>query len=868
VGSAIRDDRLGDFGEKPGFAQFRVENDLIIPVPRKFSPMSRPTLAAVLAALLVASAVLAFAPAQAHAGPAAATTASERTEAVHPAASITYTILNGYDFATTSFYPGEPGWGALYFSVTDPLDSAVNVTIKDPNATRDGVPVPAFHYEATLNSTTHTFNSYQAGIGYSFPAALPYGGGWTVNFSAPNGGTVVQNVTTYVYFTELSTSVGDGSTLPGLPLTVFWSLVSEANGRTVYTHATNVWITGTYRGNGTIQNIFSEGRVALTPASAGQGEWTGTVPSNATPDSVLHFEVYAITNVSGVVAENESSTIDVYVGSLVIHGTGLTQAPPTCTLVNDYYFTIGTQIASCIEAGASYGGTFTPIAGLPVKVGYWNGTAHVSPSGAPTSLSTNALGEAAFTFNATSPPFIQESTYPGTDAVNFSVTLAGASALYKWTLWDNVSWTLYGYSPASGLVQVLLDHTQYYSGETANVTWSISTTNESKTGPVTAQSWEVVGPNAVVYQKGLLTGAGTTGTFTFPITAAMVPNTIYVYVYATNATEGFEGYASAVVDSPTLLLTPSALYYSAGTTTDVTAVLRRRFRRPDPVPTPRILERSRELGRERHGGERRVDPGRHRLADPAQRGRGLRLGDRRRPGHRDQLRGDHPPAGVLHPARGPDRVELLRRKLPAGPDDHALLSGRLGRRRTPARDRLLRPHRDRVSGLSLHRQRRPERNDLVHHPLERGAGDAPPRARGRRSADRRHLLRRMRRRRGAHHQPESLRAQHGDRSRERRHGGLPHPAHPGDRGGDRGRADASAPPGRARPVPRLEPDDLGRPGRAGLRVDASPYVVAAAVPPAGAGTRHGQFPAGTARAAPASVLDGTRRGTPTPSYDP
>ena len=573
MGSAIRDDRLGDFGEKPGFAQFRVENDLIIPVPRKFSPMSRPTLAAVLAALLVASAVLAFAPAQAHAGPAAATTASERTEAVHPAASITYTILNGYDFATTSFYPGEPGWGALYFSVTDPLDSAVNVTIKDPNATRDGVPVPAFHYEATLNSTTHTFNSYQAGIGYSFPAALPYGGGWTVNFSAPNGGTVVQNVTTYVYFTELSTSVGDGSTLPGLPLTVFWSLVSEANGRTVYTHATNVWITGTYRGNGTIQNIFSEGRVALTPASAGQGEWTGTVPLNATPDSVLHFEVYAITNVSGVVAENESSTIDVYVGSLVIHGTGLTQAPPTCTLVNDYYFTIGTQIASCIEAGASYGGTFTPIAGLPVKVGYWNGTAHVSPSGAPTSLSTNALGEAAFTFNATSPPFIQESTYPGTDAVNFSVTLAGASALYKWTLWDNVSWTLYGYSPASGLVQVLLDHTQYYSGETANVTWSISTTNESKTGPVTAQSWEVVGPNAVVYQKGLLTGAGTTGTFTFPITAAMVPNTIYVYVYATNATEGFEGYASAVVDSPTLLLTPSALYYSAGTTTDVTAVL-------------------------------------------------------------------------------------------------------------------------------------------------------------------------------------------------------------------------------------------------------------------------------------------------------
>jgi len=256
-----------------------------------------------------------------------------------------------------------------------------------------------------------------------------------------------------------------------------------------------------------------------------------------------------------------------------VRGVGLTAAPPTCALTNDYYFETGTQVAGCIEAGALYFGTFTPIAGLPVTVGYWNGTAHVNPAGAPTALTTNAVGEAAFTFNATAPPFIQQTQYPGTDAVNFTVQLAGASPLYHWTVWENTTWTLYGYSPASGLVQVLLDHTQYYAGQTATVTWSISTSNESQTGPVSATSWQVEGPNSVVYDRGSLNGSSSSGTFSFPITAAMVPNTIYVYVYAANATRGFYGSAYAAVDNPTLLLTPDSLYYSAGTTTGVSAVL-------------------------------------------------------------------------------------------------------------------------------------------------------------------------------------------------------------------------------------------------------------------------------------------------------
>jgi len=127
--------------------------------------MSRRILAGVLVAVLVASMLLAFAPALTQSGTAAPTTSPKASLAVQPAASITFNILNGYGYGGTNFYPGEPGWGTLCFFVTDPLDSAVNVTLSDPNAARDGVPSPAFNYVAKLKTTTSSFNSYHAGVG-------------------------------------------------------------------------------------------------------------------------------------------------------------------------------------------------------------------------------------------------------------------------------------------------------------------------------------------------------------------------------------------------------------------------------------------------------------------------------------------------------------------------------------------------------------------------------------------------------------------------------------------------------------------------------------------------------------------------------
>jgi hypothetical protein len=533
-------------------------------------------LTVLLAALLIASMLFVLAPGPTK-GVARAETVTGAKGAAEPAAAITARIANGFEVLTDRFYLGAVGYGSLYFLVFDPLDRAVNVTITDPNAARDKVGVPAYSYEATLNATTHMFNSYAAGVSYTFPTGILYGGQWTVNFSAPAGGTVLENVTLDVYYTSLTTTAGSSATLPGQAIGVFWALNLYSNSASPYTKATSVTIYGSYTANGTLANLFPPGGLALSPVNTGRGEWTGAVPANAGPGTELHIEVSAVTNVSGQVTENESANITINVGTLVIEGVGLTTAPPNCELFDAGFFTAGTVLAGCVEVGATYGGAFTAISGLPITVGYWNGTAHVTPTGAPTQLTSNATGEAAFTFLGTSPPFTLFSNLFVYNAVNFTATVPRASPFYHWTVYSNTTDFTLVKATASGVVQLTLDHTTYYSGATATASWSVSSTNLTKTGPLTAVGWTVTGPTAITYEEGALnvTGASGTfsGTFTFPILAAMAAHTIDATLYVVNATETFSATATAAVLNPSLLLTPAEYYYSAGTSTSVSVIL-------------------------------------------------------------------------------------------------------------------------------------------------------------------------------------------------------------------------------------------------------------------------------------------------------
>ena len=530
-------------------------------------------LTVLLTALLTISMMVVLAPAPTHSVVATQAVAGPKT-AVTPNAAIIPEIVNGFDVLTNRFYLGAVGYGSLYFLISDPDDHAVNVTITDPNAARDGVGTPAYSYKATLNPTTHTYDSYTTGVSYTFPTSIPYGGHWTVNFSAPLGGTVIENITLDLYYTSVTTSVGTTSTIPGQVFTLFWALNLESNTASPYTKATTGTIYGSFTGNGTIENLFGVGGKSLGSMSTGRGQLAVTVPTNAGPATQLHIEVSAVTNVSGQVVENESANATVNVGTLVIHGIGLTYAPPTCDLVNDGAFTEGSVVAGCVEVGASYGGAFTALSGLPITVAYWNGTAHVTPTGAPTQLTSNASGEAAFTFVASAPPFTPLTSADIYNVVNFSVTVPGASTFYHWTVYSNTTaWALLQ-ATETGVVQLTLDHTDYYQGMTGTATWwSTDVGPTGATGPLTAVGWTITGPDAITYEEGLLNTTGGTGTFTFPITSAMVAHTIHATVYVVNATEMFSATASAAVLNPTLLLTPAEYYFVPDTTTSVAVLL-------------------------------------------------------------------------------------------------------------------------------------------------------------------------------------------------------------------------------------------------------------------------------------------------------
>ena len=92
----------------------------------------------------------------------------------------------------------------LFFWVYDPTaDTQLNFTISDPNASRDGVSSPAFTVTVPLNTTTHEYYSYLAGVSYTFPSSLVFGGTWVVNASAPDGGSAQYNITVDTFESDL-----------------------------------------------------------------------------------------------------------------------------------------------------------------------------------------------------------------------------------------------------------------------------------------------------------------------------------------------------------------------------------------------------------------------------------------------------------------------------------------------------------------------------------------------------------------------------------------------------------------------------------------------------------------------------------------
>jgi len=489
-----------------------------------------------------------------------------------------YTSSGECSYCNITYYSTGPtysqGTNFLYFAVYDPSgDTSVKFTITDPNATRDGLVNPVFSATVPINNTTFAYYSAQTGVSFTFPADLKIGGGWNVTASGTLGGNVSYPIFVGTYFEDIEGAPEPGSiVLPGETITTAYQAISDQNGA-LDSAITNVSYNGHYYGaNDTWKNLFTPGIATQQPAAFGSYTWT--VPADATWDSYLLVTVWVSIYVAGHMAENESYGVEYLVGGVYIdffdYQASLGSVCPADG--SQQYYTSGTLVQACALVGATANDQFSPVPNLSVAINFWNGTAVVTPPGnTPTSLVSNATGFVTFSFWADSPQFSSSFKYPFYNTVNLTVSDPSAKPvpanIYD-KAWSNGTFYV---TPGSGSVGVTvgLNQLSYYPGQTISGTWSINPTNLT-TGAVTATGWIVYGFNSDFLSQGPISSTANTGTFTVVLPAGYTGR-FTVDLFASNATESFEGQVSAVVLVPVLFLNPSSTTFTPGSSVTVTA---------------------------------------------------------------------------------------------------------------------------------------------------------------------------------------------------------------------------------------------------------------------------------------------------------
>ena len=518
-----------------------------------------------------------------------ASTASIAAPSAAPHPSVTEIGIDTYnaygdftqDFCTgscISFNEGSaPGDSTIYFSVGDlAADHEVNVTINDQNATRDGITNPVLAVTLGINQTTHenvtpTDNHFS----YTFPGSLAIGGQWNITASAPLGGFAVTNLTVFTYSLDLESQPGSGQVVvPGESVNVSWIATATGNGAT-YGHLTSLTTTGTY--NGTGENLFQPGLMALP--TVGAGTFTFQVPANATPDTPVFLYVWAVTNTSGYIAENETGELEFTVGEPQIYYMTLSPVPG-CGISEADTFASGSPVYVClwVRAHVPFDNTLYP-PGLHVAVSFWNGTKTVTPLGAPPSaLTTTSNGPLEFSFIPTAPLFSSEFLYPFYNSVNITVTDPAATAPGYLGAYENYTFFVIP-TAVSGQVTVALNEVEYDVGSTVTATWSLSSSNTTLSGTLEASQWAVVAGDYFIATAPIAPTTNQTGTFHFALPSTFV-GPFEVYVLATNASGRFIGLAVALAEQPTVLVSAEgSTYYTAGQTlTFQTSV------NPSPLP--------------------------------------------------------------------------------------------------------------------------------------------------------------------------------------------------------------------------------------------------------------------------------------------
>ncbi len=494
-----------------------------------------------LALVIVVSGLFVFA------GPAHAGAVSSPAKASHPLATVSIHATDQYGYYRSEFSVGYSN-GVVCFSAFDPSDSQATISIFDTNATRDRLASPVFTYTASFSSSSFN-DSWTYGVGYLLPLNLTYGGNWTLQISGTNGG--VANFTFFVHSYTVDAFTTQNAYLPGHPGSGFFEVDYTAN-LGPYPFAT-VHIAGRYYTSGGTWSPLVTSPSTLTDVA--RTTFNFTVPLDANTNGEVVFAVFA----NASTGLSESAFAYAAVGNLSDPVVDIGACPGGCftsafTDGSTVYVQIQEDIIGFYTLGA---------AGVRIVVSFSSGSLPVTVPSVPTNLTTNATGGASFVFLASASIFptqkIDELTVTASDPLNPSLP----------TTSTHVFFTVSSVPTATPNVEVRFDSLQYYGGDTATVTWQLGGLNASVSQGWTADEWFLED-----YSTGRTLGWGSInstqsqGQFTFAI-PVNYGGEIEAFVWAYNASAWTEGWASALVTAPTILLNPSEVYYLPGDTVTV-----------------------------------------------------------------------------------------------------------------------------------------------------------------------------------------------------------------------------------------------------------------------------------------------------------
>jgi len=444
--------------------------------------------------------------------------------------------------------------GAVYFSAYDPSDTTAVVTIHDQNASRDGLSGVAKQWNVSFQTSfyndSYTWNAY-----YELPLNLPVGGWWNITIN----GTVGGEYTTWFYVHTYSVGMvaTQGAYLARHAGTVAY-FVNQTVNNAPRPHVDSLVLTGIYYTSSGTWSTFPGSPRTLTNATWGSFDFT--VPSDASTYGYIEFTLFA--NVSaGQYPNSEVGFLQVRLGYVSSPSVDLATCASGCYSTT---FTDGTPVYVEVQLWINAPGISVPAQGLVVSFEFDAGVLPVSPPGGyPTTVTTNATGEASILFLATT------STFPA-DQVD-SVKVSATDPINSGTTYGptTVDFNVVAIAAGSARLQLTLDSAQYFAGDTVTASWQLGGLNLSLTQGWTIDAWWAwaVDANSLI-ANGTLASTDVQGSFSFTA-PSNYGGRMEVDVSAHNATSSLGASRLAAVTAPTILLNPNEAEYLPGDTITV-----------------------------------------------------------------------------------------------------------------------------------------------------------------------------------------------------------------------------------------------------------------------------------------------------------